>query len=40
MQTKDQTMILAVTLLYGVFLALMYLLVDLVYGIIDPRIRY
>ncbi len=40
MQTKDQTMILAVTLLYGVFLALMNLMVDLVYGIIDPRIRY
>jgi ABC-type dipeptide/oligopeptide/nickel transport system permease component len=40
MQTKDQTMILAVTLIYGVFLASMNLLVDLVYGLIDPRIRY
>jgi ABC-type dipeptide/oligopeptide/nickel transport system permease component len=40
MQTKDQTMILAVTLLYGVFLASMNLVVDLVYGLIDPRIRY
>lgn len=40
MQTNDQTMILAVTLLYGVFLAAMNLLVDLVYGLIDPRIRY
>ncbi|MCA9862130.1 MAG: ABC transporter permease [Thermomicrobiales bacterium] len=40
MQTKDQTMILAVVLLYGVFLAVMNLLVDLVYGLIDPRIRY
>ena len=40
MQTKDQTMILAVTLIFGVFLAVMNLLVDLLYGIIDPRIRY
>lgn len=40
MQTSDQTMILAVTLIYGVFLAAMNLIVDLVYGLIDPRIRY
>ncbi len=40
MQTHDQTMILAVTLLYGVFLAGMNLLVDIAYGLIDPRIRY
>ena len=40
MQTKDQTMILAVTLIYGVFLAGMNLVVDIVYGLIDPRIRY
>lgn len=40
MQTKDQTMILAVTLIYGVFLAAMNLIVDLLYGLIDPRIRY
>jgi ABC-type dipeptide/oligopeptide/nickel transport system permease component len=40
MQVKDQTMILAVTLLYGVFLAAMNLAVDLIYGMIDPRIRY
>jgi ABC-type dipeptide/oligopeptide/nickel transport system permease component len=40
MQSKDQTMILAVTLIYGVFLASMNLIVDLLYGIIDPRIRY
>jgi ABC-type dipeptide/oligopeptide/nickel transport system permease component len=40
MQVKDQTMILAVVLLYGVFLAAMNLLVDLLYGLIDPRIRY
>ncbi|MGH2551734.1 MAG: ABC transporter permease [Thermomicrobiales bacterium] len=40
MQTKDQTMILAVTLVYGVFLASMNLIVDILYGVIDPRIRY
>jgi ABC-type dipeptide/oligopeptide/nickel transport system permease component len=40
MQVKDQPMILAVVLLYGVFLAVMNLLVDLTYGVIDPRIRY
>jgi ABC-type dipeptide/oligopeptide/nickel transport system permease component len=40
MQVKDQTMILAVVLIYGVFLAAMNLLVDLAYGFIDPRIRY
>ena len=40
MQVKDQTMILAVVLLYGVFLAAMNLIVDLAYGLIDPRIRY
>ena len=40
MQVKDQTMILAVVLIYGVFLAAMNLIVDLLYGVIDPRIRY
>jgi ABC-type dipeptide/oligopeptide/nickel transport system permease component len=40
MQTKDQPMILAVTLIFGVFLAFMNLLVDIAYGLIDPRIRY
>ncbi len=40
MQSKDQTMILAVTLVYGIFLAAMNLIVDLLYGVIDPRIRY
>ena len=33
-------MILAVVLLYGVFLALMNLVVDILYGVIDPRIRF
>jgi len=37
---KDQPMILAVVLIFGIFLAFMNLLVDLLYGFIDPRIRY
>jgi ABC-type dipeptide/oligopeptide/nickel transport system permease component len=40
MQSKDQPMIMAVTLVYGVFLATMNVVVDVVYGFIDPRIRY
>lgn len=39
MQAKDQPMILGVVLIYGVFLAIMNLFVDVIYGIIDPRIR-
>jgi len=37
---RDYTMIMAVILLYGVFLAFMNLIVDLLYGVVDPRIRY
>ena len=33
-------MIMAVVLTYGVFLAVMNLVVDLTYGVLDPRIRY
>ena len=40
MTGRDYPMIMAVILLYGVFLTLMNLAVDLVYGFIDPRIRY
>ena len=40
MTGRDYPMIMAVVLIYGAFLALMNLLVDLAYGIIDPRIRY
>ena len=40
MTGRDYPMIMAVVLLYGVFLAVMNLAVDLVYGTIDPRIRY
>jgi ABC-type dipeptide/oligopeptide/nickel transport system permease component len=39
MTSSDYPMIMAVILLYGVFLALMNLVVDLLYGILDPRIR-
>ncbi len=37
---KDQPMILAVTLIYAVMLATMNVVVDVLYGFIDPRIRY
>jgi ABC-type dipeptide/oligopeptide/nickel transport system permease component len=40
MIAKDQPMVLAVVLVYGIFLAAMNLVVDLIYGFIDPRIRY
>ncbi len=39
MTGNDYPMIMAVILLYGVFLAIMNLLVDLLYGLFDPRIR-
>ena len=40
MTGRDYPMIMAVVLVYGVFLATMNLVVDLVYGALDPRIRY
>jgi ABC-type dipeptide/oligopeptide/nickel transport system permease component len=40
MTGRDYPMIMAVILFYGVFLAIMNLLVDLAYGALDPRIRY
>lgn len=39
MTGRDYPMIMAVILLYGVFLSAMNLLVDLLYGVLDPRIR-
>ncbi len=39
MQGRDYPMIMAVILLYGIFLAFMNLVVDLTYGVLDPRIR-
>ncbi|MBX3014196.1 MAG: ABC transporter permease [Caldilineaceae bacterium] len=40
MSSRDYNMIMAVILLYGVFLGIMNLFVDLVYGWLDPRIRF
>ena len=40
MTARDYPMIMAVVLTYGVFLALMNLVVDLAYAALDPRIRY
>lgn len=40
MTGRDYPMIMAVVLTYGAFLAVMNLVVDLVYGALDPRIRY
>lgn len=38
-QTQDYTMIAGTTLFYGAFLVIATVLVDIVYGFIDPRIR-
>jgi ABC-type dipeptide/oligopeptide/nickel transport system permease component len=40
MTGRDYPMIMAVVLTYGAFLAVMNLVVDLAYGLLDPRIRY
>ena len=40
MSGRDYNMIMAVVLLYGSFLGVMNLAVDLAYGFLDPRIRY
>jgi ABC-type dipeptide/oligopeptide/nickel transport system permease component len=40
MTGRDYPMIMAVVLAYGAFLAVMNLVVDLLYGALDPRIRY
>lgn len=39
MQSRDYPMIMAVILLYGVLLAFMNIMVDVMYAIVDPRIR-
>jgi len=38
-QQLDYTVIMGTTVFYGAFLVLMVLLVDILYGFIDPRIR-
>ena len=40
MSGRDYNMIMAVILLYGGFLGIMNLVVDLAYGLLDPRIKY
>jgi oligopeptide transport system permease protein len=40
MSGRDYNMIMAVVLLYGAFLGVMNLVVDLAYGLLDPRIKY
>lgn len=37
--TQDYSLIMGLTIFYGAFLIIMNFIVDLVYGIIDPRIR-
>ena len=37
--TNDYSMILGMTVFYGAFLIMCNLIVDILYGIIDPRIR-
>jgi ABC-type dipeptide/oligopeptide/nickel transport system permease component len=37
---RDYPVIMAVFLFFGVFLQLMNLVVDLLYGVVDPRIRF
>jgi ABC-type dipeptide/oligopeptide/nickel transport system permease component len=39
MTGRDYPMIMAVVLCYGVFLAVMNLIVDILYGVLDPRLR-
>jgi ABC-type dipeptide/oligopeptide/nickel transport system permease component len=38
-QQLDYTVIMGTTVFYGAFLVLMVLLVDIIYGVVDPRIR-
>jgi ABC-type dipeptide/oligopeptide/nickel transport system permease component len=38
-QQLDYTVIMGTTVFYGAFLVLMVLLVDILYGFVDPRIR-
>ena len=38
-QQLDYTVIMGTTVFYGAFLVVMVLLVDIIYGLVDPRIR-
>ena len=35
----DYTLVLGMTIFYGAFLVIAILIVDILYGIVDPRIR-
>ncbi len=39
MQQLDYTVIMGLTVFYGAFLVLMVIVVDIAYGLVDPRIR-
>ena len=38
-QTQDYTLILGMTVFYGAFLIIANMVVDILYGVVDPRIR-
>jgi oligopeptide transport system permease protein len=38
-QQLDYTVIMGLTVFYGAFLVVMVIVVDIVYGLVDPRIR-
>ena len=38
-QNLDYTMVMGLTIFYGAFLVFMNFLVDIAYGLVDPRIR-
>ena len=38
-QQSDYTVIMGTTVFYGAFLVLMVIAVDLLYGVVDPRVR-
>jgi oligopeptide transport system permease protein len=37
---RDYTLVMGVVVFYGALIILMNLLVDTVYGLLDPRVRY
>jgi ABC-type dipeptide/oligopeptide/nickel transport system permease component len=38
-QQLDYTVIMGTTVFYGAFLVLMVIIVDILYGFVDPRVR-
>ena len=39
MQNLDYTMVMGLTIFFGAFLIMMNFIIDVLYGIVDPRIR-